>query len=334
MKTSIRYVTAVVGLVCTLPITRAAEDKPEAKEEKKQMRVLVPRVQRDGDKKENVEKETVAFLGVETAPVSATTSAQLGLPRGTGLVVNHVSPKSSASGVLNEHDILLRLDDQILIETRQLLVLIRNHKEGDEVVLTYLRAGQKATAKIKLGKKEVPKSMSMFGSVMLPFGADSSGNRFELFTPAPDGDSERARVDHLLSMIQRTPSGEPMRIQIDHDARPGFRAMAIHTGNSNMVFSDDEGSLELTTKDGAKTVVAKNAKGEQLFSGPVTTPEERMAMPDGVRMRLEKLEGMHDMTFRTDEDFKGAQFEVMRPRGIDLTLPRQERVLSPPPAFY
>ena len=89
-----------------------------------------------------------------------------------------------------------------------------------------------------------------------------------------------------------------------------------------MVFSDDEGSLELTSKDGAKTLVAKDAKGESLFAGPVTTPEERAALPASVRERLEKLEGMHDITFRTDGNFK-AETRTVRPRGISLPFTGQ-----------
>ena len=256
MKTSHQYLVATASLLAALPAGWAADDGPAVKEKERQMRVLAApgrefRVlaQGDAERRDKVEKETVAFLGVETAPVSATTAAQLGLPRGTGLVVNNVVPQSPAASVLGEHDILLKLDDQILIETRQLSVLIRTHKEGDEVVITYLRGGQKSTAKIKLGKTEVPKVTGLFGSAGLPFGTFGPGVQFEYFTP-PGSDAERAHVDRLLSMIQRAPSGDPIRIQVDRNAVPGIRAMAVHTGNSNMVFSDDEGSLELPLTGG------------------------------------------------------------------------------------
>lgn len=339
MNTHSRFLVAAVGLLAVLPVLRAADEQPPGRDDKKQMRVLSgpererrPFLTRDGDKK--IEKETVAFLGVETSPVSAAMSAQLSLARGTGLVVNHVVPKSPAEGVLNEHDILLKLDDQILIETRQLSVLIRNHKEGDSVVVTYLRAGQKATATIKLGKHDVPKFAGAFGGTMFPFNPGGPNSQFDYITiPGPDGG--RADVDDVLSMIRRSPNGEPMRFQFDRQVGPGFRALAVHTGNSSLVFSDEAGSLELTMKDGAKTLVAKNSKGEQLFSGSVNTPEERKAMPVEVRERLEKLEDMHSMTFRTDGDFQGTETRVMHPRGIGFPLPPPEsRQPSPSRLFY
>lgn len=337
MNSRITYSVAACALVAALPMLRAAEEKVTEKEEKKSMRVLSssgrePRFAlRDGERREKLEKETVAFLGVETSPVATATSVQLGLPRGTGLVVNHVVAKSPAEGVLNEYDILLKLDDQILIETRQLSVLLRTHKEGEEVTLTYLRAGQKATAKVKLGKTEVTKMSGVFERVPLPFGVP--GNRFEYATE-PGGDEDRAEMDRVLSMIRRTPNGEPVRIQVDPKKGPGFRAMALHTANSSMVFSDDEGSLELKAQDGVKTLMAKDAKGEPLFSGPVNTPEERKAMPAGVRARLEKLEGMHDITFRTDGDFQGAEMRVLRPRGIAFPASDYAPLPRRAPAFY
>jgi hypothetical protein len=273
------------------------------------------------DQGEPVEKETVAFLGVETAPVSATVAAQLGLARGTGLVVNHIVPKSAAAGALSVHDILLKLDDQILIETRQLSVLIRNKKEGDEIALTYLRGGKQATATVKLGKQEVPK---------LAVAAGGSAGRMFAFAPdAPDalfGEAIPAAGD-VLGWIERVRPGEARDTLIERRSGPGFRAISIHPGNSNLTFSDDAGSLELTIKDGAKTLVAKDRSGAQRFAGPVTTPEDRAALPADVRARLEKVEGLHDVTFRTDGDFQGAETKIIRPRGIGMPLPP-----VPPPA--
>jgi hypothetical protein len=54
-----------------------------------------------------------------------------------------------------------------------------------------------------------------------------------------------------------------------------------------------------------------------------------------VRARLEKLEGMHDVTFRTDGDFRGAELKVIRPRGITFPLSDRTPPMRPrAPAFY
>ena len=122
MKNLIRHFLAVLGLVAALPLARADDDtKTPPKEEKKELRVItspdhrtvIRRIAGSG------EKENVTFLGVETSPVSGTLTSQLGLPEGSGLVVSRVMPDSPAAGSLKEHDILLKLDDQLLIEQRQ-----------------------------------------------------------------------------------------------------------------------------------------------------------------------------------------------------------------------
>lgn len=320
MKTNPVRIACLLGAGFLLTGLVGAAEKAPSVETKTEMRVLSGperRVIIRHGEPGGGEKEKVAFLGVEATPVSPTLGAQLSLPRGTGLVVSHVLPKSPADGVLAEHDILLKVDDQILIEARQLSVLIRNHKEGDEVVLTYLRAGQKATAKIKLGQHEVPKLGAMEGSpVIRAFGFNHAGpGAPESHGPA----GEREQVDQLLSMLRRgdgAGASAPVRIQVEPQGGPGFRATTVKVNTSKIVFSDDQGSLELSSKEGTKSLTAKNVQGETVFSGPVTTPEDRKAMPPELRSRLEKLEGMHDISFRTDGTFKGSDVREVRPRGI------------------
>ena len=341
MKNIVRILVSSCGLTLALPGVGAAETAPAPAEN--HLRVLVDReTPAPGAKRrvivqkgEKSPREVVAFLGVQTAPVSRTLTTQLGLPDGSGLVITHIVPESAAAAVLQEDDILLKLDDQILIATRQLEVLVRNHKEGDEVALSYLRAGKPATAKVKLGKHEVLKMTGVFtlplwdSSMAHPFGLGAA--KSQPGTPPPEGD--RAEVDHLLSLLHSN-NGEPVQIEINANSGSGFRSMSVHPGNSSIAFSDDAGSLDLTIKDGKKSLVAKNAKGEQLFSGPVTTPDERKAMPADVRERLEKLEGMHNMTFRTDGDFRGAETRVFRPEATGISLRAAAPVARPATPFF
>lgn len=336
MKHTRSGLVLVAALAALSPAGLAADGSPAPKTEKKTVRppspeerARRPMLSRPGERRDDGEKETVAFLGVETGPVSPTLGAQLGLGRGTGLVVNHVVPKSPADGRIQEHDILLKLDDQLLIETRQLAVLIRLRKEGDEVTLTYLRGGKQATATIKLGRTEVSRMAlraeagEWQASPLLP------GGRVEFFRGPGGPEGERREVDRVLSLIRGAPAAGagPVRIEIEREGGPGIRAMAVNTSNSTLTFADEAGSLELTMKDGTRSLVAKNAAGEEIFSGPVTTPEERKALPPELRERLERLEGMRDLSFRTGAEFRGAETRVIRPRGIGL--PERERVPAP-----
>src|SRR5207248_1254176 len=112
MKKFIPAITSLFALIVALPAARAAdESKPAPQDDKKELRVIVssdheaPRagvkvIPRVFGRSASGEKEMVTFLGVETSPVSPTLSAQLGLPEGSGLVVNHLTPNGPALSVL------------------------------------------------------------------------------------------------------------------------------------------------------------------------------------------------------------------------------------------
>jgi serine protease Do len=276
-----------------------------------------------------MEMENVTFLGVETGPVSPTLSMQLGLPEGAGLVVLHVVPDSAAIGALKEHDVLLRLDDQVLVDQHQLSVLVRNHKEGDQVTLTYVRGGKQATATVKLTKHEVPKLGNMLRSE--PRWLLQSGAGHGEMAAVTAGE-KREEVDQTLSMIQRAHNGQ-IHTRIEAGQGPGMRAVSINPANSNLSYSDEKGSLELTLQDGKKNLIAKDAKGTQQFVGPVNTPEERKAMPVDVRERLEKIEAMQNMTFHTDGDFEGGETRIFQPERRPIMLPRAPARRGSPPVF-
>jgi len=244
------------------------------------------------------ENEKVAFLGVETAPVSPALTAQLGLPKGTGLVVRQVVEKSPATEVLREHDVLLKFEDQILIDPRQFSVLVRNRNVGDEVELTYVRGGKEAKARVKLAEREMPKRQ-VFG-----FGGGNVED-FDVLMTAPESAVRRQEARQVLSLLDhRGGHGEVVRPM---PPSAGLRAFRMSPENSSMVYTDERGTLEITIKDGRKTLIAKDAKGDQLYSGAVDTPEQRGSLPEDVRCRLEQVEGMRGFSFEIDDEFRAGE---------------------------
>jgi len=316
MKTHARFIAPVIGaLFAALPLMRADHSE--------KLRVLAEAKSPDMPIERRVfvrhgpgehEMETVPFLGVETVPVTPALTAQLGLPKDAGLVVRHVVAESPAAAVLQVHDILLKLDDQLLIDPRQFSVLVRNHKEGDEVELTYVRGGKQNTVKVKLGKHEAPKMAFNFPD-----------ENFGYFVQhAADTRLPREEMDRELSLLDREHHDRapmPPGAMISGPDEPGFHSVTVNTGNSNMVYTDEQGSLELTLKDGRKTLLAKDAKGAQLYSGPIDTPEQRKALPENVRERLDRLEGMQNFSFRVGDDFQPDTVKIVRPAPTKIMLP-------------
>jgi serine protease Do len=271
-----------------------------------------------------VEMEKVAYLGVETMPVDPTVAAQLSLPRDTGLAIRRVADGSPAASLLQKHDILTKLDDQILIDMRQLSVLVRNHKTGDEVKLTLVRGGKETTVKAKLGEREVPKLAMDDGQ---PFMQYFNGD-------GPVGNvTFRSGIPGLPGMEGHGP-GDVMRMiggdRMHWFANPRIHVRKLHGGKGstildlpagNFVFSDDEGSVEVNNRDGKRELTVKNKKGDTTFQGPINSPEDHKKLPPEIMARLEAVGGAE---MGDDDDDLEVETKVMEP------ATKTRRILPPP----
>jgi len=96
------------------------------------------------------------YLGVEATEADETLRAQLKLPAGVGLAVRHVDEQGPAKTAgLQQHDVLYKLNDQLLINTQQFAVLVRTFKPDDKIELTVIREAQPVKLTATLVQKEV-----------------------------------------------------------------------------------------------------------------------------------------------------------------------------------
>lgn len=333
MKLKLHSLIPVAGLALALPALHAADAAAPQKQTRKEVRVMTApagdtvapagKIERKlrligGPEAGPDELETVTFLGVITRPLDDTLAEQFGLQKDTGLVVAMVSDDSPAASTLKPHDILLRLNDQILIDQHQFSVLVRNQKAGDEVTLTYIRGGKQTTAKVKLGEHDVPK-LARFAPGQ-PFPGAGFGGNMQWFGATAPGVAAREDVDRVLGLIDLGKDGPPGLVRHNQVGGDRMISVTVDTNDSNMSYSDDKGALEVKTKDGKKELTAKNEKGEVVFSGPINTPEERKALPPEVAERLGKIENMQSFSFKTDGDFEGGEVKVVRPLGRGISL--------------
>lgn len=339
MKNSIRYlIPALLGgalatAACAgeLSVRRIAQ--PDSRFIIRVSDPVVIKIEKS-DEKES--RETVAFLGVETAPVGRTLARQLGLGRDMGLVVTRVAENSPAAAILKEDDILTRLDDQLLVDSRQLSILIRNKKEGDEVSLTAIRGGKETVVKTKLGKREIPRIAGM------EFGPESN-IRFFNGRDMPDlmrlqelPGMAREDVGNALRLLGREHGnwfGQPRVHVFNRGGDKG--ATVLDMAQGNLVYSDDEGSVEVNAKDGKRELTVKNSKGEVTYKGAINNDEDRKKLPPEVMARLNKIEKI-DVDFQPGEDFeqKGAAVEPPAKTKIGQPIKRNlGRSHRAPPAF-
>jgi len=124
-------------------------------------------------KPEHGNREKGPWIGIAMEPVQEVVRAQLSLAPGEGVVISHVAPESPAEKVgIQTNDILLRFEDQIIVEPSQLKKLIAMKKPGESVKLTYLRKGERKDATVTFAEHEIE---------------PDHGNPIQLFQNGPGG---------------------------------------------------------------------------------------------------------------------------------------------------
>lgn len=265
------------------------------------------------------------YIGVITTPPPAVLSAQLGLAEGFGLVVSDVLPDSPAAKAgVQRYDVITKFNDQQLVDSGQFSTLVRALKKDTEASLTLIRKAQEQKVTVKIDERLLPERRSF------PFpGGFPSGDMRRMQGDFDHGPMDAHRQDKMraygekmrefqdrMKDWQKNPSSEMPKppeppnggdasIQpedILREVRPGgvarirllrpdgAGAVTYNMANARLVMKDDSGEVELTMHDGKRSLVARNAQGETIFDGPIDTEDQRKALPDDVRRKIETIE--------------------------------------------
>jgi hypothetical protein len=251
------------------------------------------------------------YIGVITTPLPAMLTAQLGLSEGFGLVVAEVLPESPAAKAgLQRYDVLTKFNDQQLVDSNQL------------ATLTFLRKAQEQKTTVKIDEKllpdrrafssHLPQGGSFFLRRGFDGGRDDSPENFQRErgyddrTQEPQEHGKQGQISPSAEGPQRpeAPSpdgGQPIPPEaILREVRPGGVArihilqgdgnVTYNTANAKVFVKDTDGEIEITSTDGKRSLTARDAKGETVFEGPIDTEEQRKALPETIRKKLELIE--------------------------------------------
>jgi hypothetical protein len=283
--------------------------------------------QRDGDRRGALPPKPTPFLGVITSPVSPALGAQLGLPEGFGLLVDEIVDESPAAKAgLQRHDVLKLLNEQQLVDPNQLAALVRAAGKDAQVAITFFRAGKEEKVTVQVGERMMPDRRPLLPNLddIRRNLQDWDGSLRDKLRPLQDRMREfndRMR-DFQVRMREwqknpnagpapappeapetpespRAPKG-PKPADILRETRPGGaaeikaisngKATTWNTAQARVFYSDDNGEIVVSSLNGKRTLVAKNKDGKIEFEGPIDSDEQRRALPEHLRKRLEKID--------------------------------------------
>ncbi len=239
------YACMVVLLVCTVGQPGVAADTPRSH--------LEPAGGVGGSPK------IFASLGLKLTRASVVLRQQLALKRGAGVVVDDVAAGSRAARAgFDKHDVLVRLDDQLLVLPEQFDVLLESAEQDAPLECTVLRGGRQVV---------IPLGRSAVAGLQPPRTTLSTG--------------QLQPMASSLALVQ-----PPASKQGPIEAAP-LRRLTDET----LVRRDADYLIRLTNGDETRLMVS-DPQGRVVFNAAIDTPEGRSRMPVSVRDRVDEMERM------------------------------------------
>lgn len=249
-------------------------------------------------KNKDSDSRTTAYLGIYATKVNPNVSHQLKLTENLYLNVELVAKNSPAEKAgIQKFDLLLQMNGQILVNQEQLKYLVRSKMPTDEVIFTLLRQGKKQKITVKLGESNLTQKDPFQNPSLYdrfphydPFGMDSfekdpflhNPQNLEDLIPFLHFNQNRGR--HKKILPQKQSEDDPLH------PKANTESFSKQTSQSQVMITDEEGTLEWTEKNGQKSLRATDPYGKVLFDGPIDNAGERKALSGNLKSRLEKLE--------------------------------------------
>ena len=210
--------------------------------------------------------------------------------------MQYIAPDSPAAAVgLKEHDILQKVNDQLIINFEQLHVLIRSKKAGEKVKLTVLRQGSEKQLDAKLGSRDVASASpaGVHGSAIYGYIPTPDGKKLELsFHPDHPHDLPKEVREHIEEQIKKSKKGGidfywhgdkkdqiPHKHEGESKKSEGKKHSSSNSTVTRTVKASGKGELHYEKTNGLETLKAVGPDGAVLFDGPINTPEEKAKSP-------------------------------------------------------
>lgn len=240
--------------------------------------------------------EKTAFLGVVSGEVPAALVDQLDLKSGEGVLIRSLAPDSPAARAgITTHDVIIKIAGQSVGTPKEISAQISNHQPGESIQVELIHKGRPTTLDVTLGIKPAELADADHEARVSP---DLDGLPKELADKIRDavaGSVGALQFDEEAGLLppQVDQAMRQLKLQLrgavgQTDIIPGRERFQFSEG-ATIKMMDQQGSIEITTKDGSNEATVCDLKGNSIWSGPWNTAQDKAAAPAEIRKRVEAL---------------------------------------------
>ncbi|MES2923108.1 MAG: PDZ domain-containing protein [Verrucomicrobiota bacterium] len=248
------------------------------------------------------------FLGVVSSEVPDMLAEHLALKDGEGIIVRSLVPDGPAakSGIA-VNDVITKVGGQPVGSPTDITKQIASHKPGESIRLDLIHRGKPATLDVTLGVKPAemaglaPHTLDQLDLEGLPRELaervrDAIAGNIGGFDLGGDEAQIPPRMEEAMRDLQKRMQGAigGAGLALPDDNVAG--KVQVHNGIFRQM--DQQGSVEVKAKDGAKEITVRDQQGKVTWSGPWDTAQDKAAAPADIRQRVDGL--------NIDHSFKGA----------------------------
>jgi membrane-associated protease RseP (regulator of RpoE activity) len=224
-----------------------------------------------------------ATLGVVTGPVTEELREHVDLPDRGGLLIMRVETGSPAAKAgLKVKDVLLTVDGVEVASPLDLVEMVDAAGPGTKVALGIVRRGKPQQIEAVLAARRPG-----VGGDPMAGDAAAAGDLRPMMPGGPPNAGEL--LARALAMAQAGQAGQ---------AGGGGAASSVQVQSSivngvadiRAVSRDREGTVEVTSRGGRKSVAIFGPDGDEIHAGPLDGPDDFEAVPEEWRERVEQLD--------------------------------------------
>lgn len=248
-----------------------------------------------------LEKVSAAYIGIISDDIPEMLSAHIGVKAGEGVMIRDLAPGGPAEKAgFAKYDVITHVAGKTVGSPADLSREIAAGKPGDDVSLDFIHLGTKSSKTVKLENRPAsagrPMNPRQFGHLDLDNMPEDQADRIrDVIEKQLQGMMRDSRELENFGFHR-----EPGRPRDNGQEQGGGLRGFQFKQDSTFRLMDNDGSIEMKSKDGSKEITVRDHDGKETWSGPWNTEEEKAAAPKDIRQRIDK--------FNFEDGFKGGGF--------------------------